>query len=356
MSTHANMVKMTVTGTPGTGTITLNAASSGYRSFATAYGANATVDILITEGTSWEVARNCTYTHSGTTVTRGTLESSSTGSAVSFTSAAVVSVVATADRGRVWDAAALEHVAGTDAATTMAVNTLYVVPMSAWATASRTYTLPATAAVGDRVGVLVSSGNTTYKLSITAASGDTLNGISGGTEWSALFNASEIVVMRCTVANSTWIIDVDGRFGLMHDVRANGSTTQTLSRNTNTQITTAFATVTNPSGEWNAGTSNYTARRGGTYLVATAIFGGTIQAGQVFLAFLQKNGPVYPANFPAAYAPTGGATMGSGGSIVINMIAGDTLGVYVYYADSTTDRTTNADGNQCYYQFLWLGD
>lgn len=90
---------MTVSGTPGTGTITLSAASSGYQSFATAYGANATVDILIEEGTAWEVARDCTYTNSGTTVTRGTLEASSTGSAVSFTSAAVVSEIATATKG-----------------------------------------------------------------------------------------------------------------------------------------------------------------------------------------------------------------------------------------------------------------
>ncbi len=90
---------MSVTGTPGTGTITLNAASSGYQSFASAYGGNATVDILITDGTAWEVARDCTYTNSGTTVTRGTLEASSTGSAISLTSAAIVSVVATAGWG-----------------------------------------------------------------------------------------------------------------------------------------------------------------------------------------------------------------------------------------------------------------
>lgn len=99
MSTHRNRVKMTVSGTPGTGTITLASASSGYQSFASAYGANATVDILITEGTAWEVARDCTYTNSGTTVTRGTLEASSTGSAVSFTSAAVVSEILTATKG-----------------------------------------------------------------------------------------------------------------------------------------------------------------------------------------------------------------------------------------------------------------
>ncbi len=99
MSTHANRVQMTVSGTPGTGTITLNAATTGYRSFASAYGGNATVDVLIVDGTAWEVARDCTYTNSGTTLTRGTLESSSTGSAISLTSSAVVSVIPTADWG-----------------------------------------------------------------------------------------------------------------------------------------------------------------------------------------------------------------------------------------------------------------
>jgi len=109
MSTHANRVKMTVTSvaSSGTGTITLNAASTGFRSFATAYGANATVDILITEGDTWEIARNCTYTHSGTTVSRGTLENSSTGSAVAFTADAVVSVIATAGFGN-----SVENLAG----------------------------------------------------------------------------------------------------------------------------------------------------------------------------------------------------------------------------------------------------
>ena len=99
MSLHANNVANAVSGTPGTGTITLGSAVSGAQSFASAYGANATVDVFITDGTAWEVARNCTYTHSGTTLTRGTLESSSTGSAVSLTSAAVVRVAATANWG-----------------------------------------------------------------------------------------------------------------------------------------------------------------------------------------------------------------------------------------------------------------
>ena len=93
-----NRVGMTVTGTPGTGTITLNAAETGYQTFASAYGANANVDILIEEGSAWEIARDCTYTHSGTTVSRGTLEASSTGSALSLTSAAKVYVIHSATR------------------------------------------------------------------------------------------------------------------------------------------------------------------------------------------------------------------------------------------------------------------
>lgn len=106
---HRNRVQMTVTGTPGTGTITLNAASSGYQSFSAAYGANATVDVLITDGTAWEVARACTYTHSGTTLSRGTLEASSTGSAISLTSAAVVSQIPTAQWGN-WLESAMQAV------------------------------------------------------------------------------------------------------------------------------------------------------------------------------------------------------------------------------------------------------
>jgi len=210
MSEHKNFVKMTVSGTPGTGTITLGSAVSGFQSFASAYGANATVDVSIVDGTAWEVARDCTYTNSGTTLTRGTLEASSTGSALSLTSAAVVTVTATADFGRRMESAALNHVAGADSNTTMAVSNLYVVDGSTL-TADRTYTLPATAAVGDRIGVMMSAGSSTYEVLLTAASGDTLNAVAGGTEWSRLFITGEVVIMRCITANATWMVEHDGR-------------------------------------------------------------------------------------------------------------------------------------------------
>jgi len=98
---HKNRVQMSVASVGADPyTITLDAASSGYQSFATAYGADATVDILITMGTTWEVARGCTYTHVGTTVTRGTFEDSSTGSRITtFDNTAVVSVIFSAGKG-----------------------------------------------------------------------------------------------------------------------------------------------------------------------------------------------------------------------------------------------------------------
>ena len=86
------------TATSGTGTITLGSAETGYQSFATAYGANANVDVLIEDGTAWEIARDCTYTHSVTTLTRGTLEASSTGSAISLSGSAKVYVISSAAR------------------------------------------------------------------------------------------------------------------------------------------------------------------------------------------------------------------------------------------------------------------
>lgn len=85
--------QMTVSGTPGTGTITLGSATSGYQTFAAA-GAHdgETLKYLVQEGTAWEL-RYGVYTSAGTTLTRGVLIGSSTGSPISFTSAAIVTIV-----------------------------------------------------------------------------------------------------------------------------------------------------------------------------------------------------------------------------------------------------------------------
>lgn len=90
-STLINRAQMTVTGNPGTGTVTLNAAVAGYQTFATAGIADgALVSYVIQQGTIWEYGQG-TYTASGTTLARtNILGSSSGGAAVSFNSTALV--------------------------------------------------------------------------------------------------------------------------------------------------------------------------------------------------------------------------------------------------------------------------
>jgi hypothetical protein len=93
-----NRARMTVSGTPGTGTITLLAATTGFQSFASAGVANSNVvSYLIEDGTSWEYGQG-TYTSAGTTLARTTIQGSSAGgtTAISVTSNAIVSVTALA--------------------------------------------------------------------------------------------------------------------------------------------------------------------------------------------------------------------------------------------------------------------
>ena len=94
--TYKNRVGV-ASATTGTGTLTLGAAESGYQGFVSGDDGKY-FDVVIEDGTAWEVARECLYTHSGTTLTRGTREDSSTGAVLSLTGAAKVYVTETADR------------------------------------------------------------------------------------------------------------------------------------------------------------------------------------------------------------------------------------------------------------------
>lgn len=93
-----NRVKTTIINNPGTqdgfvmglavdGFVTLTAADDGK-----------VVDVLITEGSDWELRRNCVYTHAAYTLSRGDLVSSNNGTSRPFTLAAEVSVVLLGER------------------------------------------------------------------------------------------------------------------------------------------------------------------------------------------------------------------------------------------------------------------
>lgn len=222
----------------------------------------------------------------------------------------------------------------TDANFTMAVNTIYVGSMAAWATADRTGTLPAVADVGDRCGVILTGGSASYELILTAGTGDTLNGIAGGTEWSRLFIGYEVVIMRCIVANTTWIVEQDGR------IAQNGSLTRTTAQ---TLTTTVFSKILGATIEVNKGgcvdTTNSViiARRAGTYLC-----GGfcrlDLNDAKSIVVGLGLNGTVVSRG--QAMSALAAGTVGVGALCPIVFAAGDTLDLQVYH-DHGSNRSTS---------------
>src|SRR4249920_695877 len=86
----ANRVKMTVSGTPGTGPITLGSAVPGFQTFSQGGVSNAhVVRYMVEDGLNWEYGYGL-YT-SGALI-RKVLESSNVDLAVNLTSAAIVSI------------------------------------------------------------------------------------------------------------------------------------------------------------------------------------------------------------------------------------------------------------------------
>lgn len=169
-------------------------------------------------------------------------------------------------------ATGLLHTAGpADGNQTMAVGVMYVTNISGY-TADRTFTLPATAAVGDRCGIILSAGDDAFELLITAAAGDTLNGIAGGTEWSRLFIDYECVIFRCVAASATWVVEYDGRIpqhGMIHlTTSADGETASTFTRPTAASSAGAWTALINRGSCVTTSTDRITARRAGKYLIA----------------------------------------------------------------------------------------
>ena len=318
MSLHRNRVQMTVTGTPGTGTITLNAATSGYQSFSSAYGADATVDILITEGTSWEVARNCTYTNSGTTVTRGTLEASSTGSAVSFTSSAIVSVIATAASGNNWG---LNEISAspTGAGVTGVVGTLHILDISGL-TADQDFTLPATCAVGDRVGVFIKTGDPDYELLLKPASGDTINGGSPAAEWSRLFITGECVIFRCITANTDWIVEYDGRIPCVGNLRITTAESGTKTGGVfyaPTALSAVWTADENIGNAMNTTNSRYVARRKALVQLSASALAGVNGLDTQFITVQLNDGTTNWGTTRDFLSTTGALRIACAGAVVL---------------------------------------
>lgn len=91
-----NVCNFYVTNTPGTGSITVGSAVPGpFRTLGAAHD-GMSLRVAFYDGSAFEIAKNCVYTHSTTTLTRGTLEDSTTGTAISLSNSTVCAVVESA--------------------------------------------------------------------------------------------------------------------------------------------------------------------------------------------------------------------------------------------------------------------
>lgn len=229
---NRNLIAQTVTNTPGTGDFVLGAAAADF--LALGAGDNGlSFNCTFTEaGLGQEVRTGCVYTHSGTALTRGTLEKSTTGAAISFTSDVMMSVTLPASVIDRLEGQSLPSItiSPTTADITATVNTFHYADLSGL-TAARSFVLPTTFAVDDKIVLYITATHATAgrELLITAGSGDTLRGVAGGTEWSRVWQVGETIVFRGIVANTTWGVEYDGRIPQLGSMSLTGSDITTSS-------------------------------------------------------------------------------------------------------------------------------
>lgn len=289
------------TATTGTGTITLGSAESGYQSFTSAYGANANVDILIEDGTAWEIARDCTYDNSAGTVTRGTLEASSTGAAINLSGSAKVYVVESANRMQRMVGGYLENSNHDGTANVTGVaGTMHVFTAL---TADRNFTLPSAASTGDRIGLAFPGGSASYEISILSASGDKINNVDcSATEWSSLLIAGEVVIFRCINGSTVdWVVEYDGRIPCYAEMSAGSGGTWNAATLTTPDFSTSVSDV---GGLVDLANNRFNVRRSGQYLVtANALSANSpSQTTGVFAGSLYFNATTNYEGFRSVYA------------------------------------------------------
>jgi hypothetical protein len=224
------------------------------------------------------------------------------------------------------------------------VGTLYVVDMSAWATADRSYTLPATAAVGDRIGVMVTAGDASHELILKANTGDTLNGVSAA-EWSRLFITGEVVIMRCVTASAAWIVEYDGRIPMALEAYDGAGTTW----NAAATVFLTLGTVTKNVGDClnTTSTDSFIARRAGMFLVNTAhtspaIFADT-NLGTVTLK-LNPNGANTEINAQRLFSPAASYRIAHAAAWYVTLAAGDEVAVTYTNGSSSNSTFSTAVG------------
>lgn len=340
MGTSLNRRWFNVASAPGSGDVACGSALAGFLGLGAAQDGMTFNGVTFLDGSAWEVRNGCTYTHGTTTLSRGTLEESSAGptTPISLSASTTVMLSVSADAIRRFESAALEQAAGPNANTTMQVGKLYVIDGAAL-TADRTYTLPATAAVGDRVGVMMRAGSASYEVLLTAGSGDTLDGVAGGTEWSRIFIGGEMVVMRCVEADAAWMPEPGGRIPCRASLEEAAATSLSHSTFTKISLDTEnfdIGAIADPTTN-----SRFNIRRSGQYLVTALVNVWGVDPGSRIIARAYVNGAAV-VELARAAVPVSGTGVGSG-SGMLNLSAGDYVELYGFWSITSGSGSKSTD-------------
>lgn len=191
-ATHRNRLVTAISNTPSTtGALTIAAAASGYRTFGA--GDNGlSFDVSIVDGTDWEIRTGCVYTHSGTSLARGTMEDSSTGSAISLTSAAVVTVTMSAGMGNSTEMVAQVLGKSEVSITGTATATIGRMHICSGTSANYTVTLPAASGNAGKLIGLRMSPSLTKLVTIDGNASEAIDGALTRVMW-----ANEVAILLC---------------------------------------------------------------------------------------------------------------------------------------------------------------
>lgn len=249
---HKDRVRQAVSA-GGAGALTLGSASSGYRALVVGDDGRL-FPYIIEDGAAWETGYG-TYTHSGTSFARTTRHDSSSGGALTVTTAAYVMVGWTATLGASFTD--FRSVFGQDeiSITTTATLTLNRMHVCSGTTADYTATLPAASGnAGALIGVRMATGLTKV-VTIDGNAAETIDGATTRIMW-----ASESAILLCDGSN--WFKVAGNTIPMIAVMAHTGN--QSFGPNTLTKIT-GFTVVEDSVGMANTAGNRIEVRRPGRY-------------------------------------------------------------------------------------------
>ncbi|MDA8740882.1 tail fiber domain-containing protein [Rhodobacteraceae bacterium] len=236
--TLGNRIKVS-TSTTGTGTITLGSAETGYQTFASGGISNGDeVRFVIEDGSAFEISKGV-YTHSGTTLTRTLLEST-TGALLNLSGSAKVFVTAAAEDLMQSDGGTMtgnivmsgsQTVDGRD----LSVDGAKLDAIESGATADQTITAGSGLSGGGTGNVTISHADTSSQSSVNGSGRTYIQDITLDTygHVTGLATASETVTNTTYSADGDYGLNLSGTtFRLEDDRRRNSSSADVYSGNT----------------------------------------------------------------------------------------------------------------------------